>query len=186
MMKVLLARPFPVFVSGNPAPQIFLKKLNPAINKEFQNGMSCYHCLKELDFHEIAGFNPNLAAEDANRTNFCWENDTGTWKAAPVCDDCYWDQADEDDTDTDVEEEGEEEPLPVYSFCKICTNVITEISTHSLTDEELEIEMFSHICDDCIENPSTPPITLQLRNALPSAEQERSPSPSSWSSWSQP
>ena len=153
MMKVRLARPFPAFVSSNLAPQIFLKKLNPYTRKEFQSGMSCHLCFKELEFHEIAGFNPNLAEEDANRTNFCWENDSGTWKAAPVCDDCYWDQADEDDTETETEDEDEEEPLPVYSFCKICTNVITEISPHSLTDEELEVEMYSHICENCMVNP---------------------------------
>lgn len=148
--------------------------------------MSCHLCFKELEFHEIAGYNPNLADEDANRTNFCWNNDSGTWKAAPVCDDCYWDQNSETDTDTDTEEEAEEEPLPIYSFCRECTNVITEISPNDLTDEELEVEMYSHICEDCMVNPSTPPITLsQTQNASPSDEQE-SPSPSSYSSWSQP
>jgi hypothetical protein len=143
--------------------------------------MSCYRCHKELEFDEIAGFNPNLEAEDANRTNFCWENETGTWKAAPICDECYWDQDDDTETETEVEAEAEEEPLPVYSFCKICTNVITEISAVGLTDEELELEMFSHICDDCIVNPSTPPITLQqMQNESPSGGQE-SPPPSPWS-----
>jgi len=142
--------------------------------------MSCHLCFKELEFHEIAGFNPNLAEEDANRTNFCWNNDTGTWKAAPICDDCYWDQNSDTDTDTE-DEEAEEEPLPIYSFCRECSNVITEISPNDLTDEELELEMYSHICEDCMVNPSTPPITLlQTQNASPSDEQE-SPSLSPWS-----
>ena len=120
--------------------------------------MSCHLCFKELEFHEIAGYNPNLADEDANRTNFCWNNDSGTWKAAPVCDDCYWDQNSETDTDTDTDTDTEEE----------------------------EVEMYSHICEDCMVNPSTPPITsLQMQNASPSDEQELQ-SPSSYSSWSQP
>jgi len=163
-------------VSGNLSPQIFLKKLNPTFNKEFQSGrMSCHRCLRELEFHEIAGFNPNLEAEDNQRTNFCWENETGTWKAAPLCDECYWDQDSETDTDT------EEEPLPIYSFCRECNNAIGQISAVDLTDEELELEMYSHICDDCNLNPNTPPITSpQNENASPSGERE-SPSPSPWS-----
>jgi hypothetical protein len=145
--------------------------------------MSCHRCLKELEFNEIAGFNPNLAAEDSQRTNFCWENETGTWKAAPLCDECYWDQGSETDAEDGEEaEEAEEEPLPIYSFCKICTNVITEISAVDLTDEELELEMYSHICDDCNLNPNTPPITSQQNENASPSDGQGSPSPSPWSS----
>ena len=149
--------------------------------------MSCYLCHATLEFHEIAGFNPNLPANDSERTNFCWEDEAGT-KATPICDECYWapdrseepeyeNTDEEEDEDENIEEE--EEPIPIYSFCRICNEVIKEISPIGLTDEELDAEMFTHICYDCIENPVTPPITSH-GNASPSDEQ------AGLSPWSQP
>lgn len=114
--------------------------------------MSCHLCLKELEFHEIAGYNPNLPPYSEDRTNFCWEDEEQT-TTTPICDSCYWDEG---SLDEDAESE-ESEELPVYSFCRECSNPIEQISIVGLNDEEINTEMFGHICDDCIENPSTPP-----------------------------
>ena len=154
--------------------------------------MSCHLCLAQLEFGEIAGFNPNLPAESSERTNFCWEDEAHT-VAAPICDECYYASDRSAEESADIEEEvedtqEEEEPLPIYSFCRICNNIIQEISPIGLTDEELEIEMFTHLCDDCIDNPVTPiqRASTSPENGSPSAEQEHSQSPSSYRSWSQP
>jgi hypothetical protein len=148
--------------------------------------MSCFLCFTVLEFHEIAGFNPTLSENDTERTNFCWEDDSEQ-RAVPICDECYWapDRSDEipelEHSELDENTEEEDEPIPIYSFCCLCHNVIQEISDVGLTDEELDHEMFTHTCNDCLQNPSTPP---------PTSPESESPSDGqaspSWAAWSQP
>lgn len=158
-------------------PSNFLKKIEPRAGKEFQkqkqNKMSCHLCFNELEFHEIAGYNPNLPPFSEDRTNFCWEDEEQT-TTAPICDACYWAEGSEDE---DAESADESEELPVYSFCRECSNPIEQISAVGLNDEELNEEMYGHICDDCNENPSTPPkrSTLQQRSVSPSSLPEWGP-----------
>ena len=81
-------------------PSNFLKKIEPCGRKEFQkqkqNKMSCHLCFNELEFHEIAGYNPDLPPFSEDRTNFCWEDEEQT-TTAPICDACYWAEGSEDE-----------------------------------------------------------------------------------------
>ena len=158
-------------MSGAATPQIFKKKLKPLFFKEFhkqKQKMSCHLCNNELEFHEIAGFNPNLPPYSEDRTNFCWEDEEQT-TTAPICDTCYWDE-DSSDEGNVADDESEEE-LPVYSFCRDCANPIEQISIAGLNDEEINEAMYNNQCEDCLENPSTPPISTLKQSASPSALQ---------------
>jgi hypothetical protein len=66
--------------------------------------MSCHLCYIELEFNEIAGFNPNLPPYSEDRTNFCWEDEEQTI-AAPICDACYWAEGSSDEDDAEDDEE---------------------------------------------------------------------------------
>jgi len=135
--------------------------------------MSCHLCNTELEFHEIAGYNPNLPPYSEDRTNFCWEDEEQT-TTAPICDSCYWDEGsveEDDDTTEDEEDEEEEEELPVYSFCRDCNNPIEQICIDGLDDEEINEAMYNNQCADCLDNPSTPPKSTSRRNGSPSALQ---------------
>jgi hypothetical protein len=137
--------------------------------------MSCHLCHVELEFNEIAGYNPNLPPYSEDRTNFCWEDEEQT-TTAPICDACYWAEGSEDDEAVD---EDEEEELPVYSFCRDCSNPIEQISITGLDDEEINELMFTNICAKCADNPSTPPKSTLQRSGSPSSLQAEQPPPSS-------
>jgi len=136
--------------------------------------MSCHLCSTELEFHEIAGYNPNLPPYSEDRTNFCWEDEEQT-TTAPICDACYWAEGSLDDGN---DADDEEEELPVYSFCRDCSNPIEQISITGLDDEEINEAMYSSQCPDCSENPSTPPKSTSQRSGSPSFLQAVQPSSS--------
>ena len=138
--------------------------------------MSCHLCHVELEFNEIAGYNPNLSPYSEDRTNFCWE-DTEHTITAPSCDACYWAEGSSDDDGNDADDE--EEELPVYSFCRDCSNPIEQISITGLDDEEVNEAMYSNQCVDCAENPSTPPKSTLKRSGSPSSLQAAQEPPSS-------
>ena len=138
--------------------------------------MSCHLCFIELEFHEIAGYNPNLPPYSTQRTNFCWEDEEQTI-TAPICDACYWAEGSSDEDD-EVEDD-EEEELPVYSVCRDCSNPIEQISITGLDDEEVNEAMYGSQCPDCAENPSTPPKSTSQRTGSPSFLQVEQPLPSS-------
>ena len=138
--------------------------------------MSCHLCYVELEFNEIAGYNPNLPSSSEDRTNFCWEDEEQTI-AAPICDACYWAEGSSDEDDE--AEDDEEEELPVYSFCRDCSNPIEQISITGLDDEEVNEAMYGSQCPDCAENPSTPPKSTSQRSVSPSFLQVEQPLPSS-------
>ena len=138
--------------------------------------MSCHLCNIELEFHEIAGFNPNLPTYSTQRTNFCWE-DTEHTITAPICDACYWAEGSSDDDGNDADDE--EEELPVYSFCRDCSNPIEQISISGLDDEEINEAMYNSQCLECAENPSTPPKSTLRRSGSPSSLQAEQEPPSS-------
>jgi hypothetical protein len=129
--------------------------------------MSCHLCNTELEFHEIAGYNPNLPPYSEDRTNFCWEDEEQT-TTAPICDSCYWAEGSVED---ELEDDDEEEELPVYSFCRDCSNPIEQICIDGLDDEEINEAMYNNQCTDCLDNPSTPPKSTSRRNGSPSALQ---------------
>lgn len=129
--------------------------------------MSCHLCNTELEFHEIAGYNPNLPPYSEDRTNFCWEDEEQT-TTAPICDSCYWAEGSVEDESA---EDDEEEELPVYSFCRDCSNPIEQICIDGLDDEEINEAMYNNQCADCLDNPSTPPKSTSRRNGSPSALQ---------------
>jgi len=126
--------------------------------------MSCHLCSTDLEFHEIAGYNPNLPPYSEDRTNFCWEDEEQT-TTAPICDACYWAEGSLDDGN---DADDEEEELPVYSFCRDCSNPIEQISITGLDDEEINEAMYSSQCPDCSENPSTPTKSTSQRSGSPS------------------
>jgi len=130
--------------------------------------MSCHLCNTELEFHEIAGYNPNLPPYSEDRTNFCWEDEEQT-TTAPICDSCYWAEGSVEDELEDDDEEEEEHP--VYSFCRDCSNPIEQICIDGLDDEEINEAMYNNQCADCLDNPSTPPKSTSRRNGSPSALQ---------------
>ena len=129
--------------------------------------MSCHLCNTELEFHEIAGYNPNLPPYSEDRTNFCWEDEEQT-TTAPICDSCYWAEGSVEDQ---LEDDDEEEELPVYSFCRDCSNPIEQICIDGLDDEEINEAMYNNQCADCLHNPSTPPKSTSRRNGSPSSFQ---------------
>ena len=133
--------------------------------------MSCHLCSTELEFHEIAGYNPNLPPYSEDRTNFCWEDEEQT-TTAPICDSCYWAEGSVED---ELEDDDEEEELPVYSFCRDCSNPIEQICIEGLDDEEINEAMYNNQCADCLDNPSTPPKSTSRQNGLPSALQAVQP-----------
>jgi len=126
--------------------------------------MSCHLCHVELEFNEIAGYNPNLPPYSEDRTNFCWEDEEQT-TTAPICDACYWAEGSLDDGN---DADDEEEELPVYSFCRDCSNPIEQISITGLDDEEINEAMYSSQCADCADRPSTPPKSTSQRSGSPS------------------
>jgi len=127
--------------------------------------MSCHLCHVELEFNEIAGYNPNLPPYSEDRTNFCWEDEEQT-TTAPICDACYWAEGSLDDGN---DADDEEEELPVYSFCRDCSNPIEQISISGLDDEEINEAMYSSQCAECADNPSTPPKSTSQRSGSPSS-----------------
>ena len=133
--------------------------------------MSCHLCNTELEFHEIAGYNPNLPPYSEDRTNFCWEDEEQT-TTAPICDSWYWAEGSVED---ELEDDEEEEELPVYSFCRDCNNPIEQICIDGLDDEEINEAMYNNQCADCLDNPSTPPKSTSRRNGSPSALQAVQP-----------
>ena len=133
--------------------------------------MSCHLCNTELEFHEIAGYNPNLPPYSEDRTNFCWEDEEQT-TTAPICDSCYWAEGSVED---ELEDDEEEEELPVYSFCRDCSNPIEQICIDGLDDEEINEAMYNNQCADCVDNPSTPPKSTSRRNGSPSSFQAVQP-----------
>ena len=137
--------------------------------------MSCHLCHVELEFNEIAGYNPNLSPYSEDRTNFCWGDEEQTI-TVPICDACYWAEGSSDDEEA---EDDEEEELPVYSFCRDCSNPIEQISISGLDDEEINEAMYSSQCPDCAENPSTPPKSTSQRSGSPSFLQAEWVPPSS-------
>ena len=140
--------------------------------------MSCHLCSRELEFSEIAGYNPNLDPESDDRTNYTMVNDN----AEPICDDCYWSNPDEEDQEEQYdeeeqqeEEEEEEEEDYATIYCVECGVVIEGISLEDFSDDdEAAAAATSYTCDECIGNkinPSTPEL-----NGSPSYE-EPPPSP---------
>ena len=141
--------------------------------------MSCHLCSRELEFSEIAGYNPNLPVDSEDRTNFTFHNGM----AVPLCDDCYWadDEREtiENEGQEDQEEEEEEQEEEDYStiYCIECGNPIEGISLDDFSDDDEAAEASTnYVCADCAEddrNPSTPP-TREL-NESPSDEEAPPP-----------
>jgi hypothetical protein len=143
--------------------------------------MSCHLCSRELEFSEIAGFNPNLPAESDDRTNYTMINNL----AEPICDNCYWSNPDdaedyiyENEEIEETEEEGEAEEEEDYTaiYCIDCGEVIEGITLEDFSDDdEAAAASTSYKCDECIGinvNPSTPEL-----NESPSDEEPPPPSP---------
>jgi hypothetical protein len=132
--------------------------------------MSCHLCSRELEFSEIAGYNPNLPLESDDRTNYTMVNDI----AEPICDDCYWSNEDDEEEDQDEgeEEEEEEEEDEDYAtiYCVECGVVIENISLEDFSDDdEAAAAATSYMCNECNGskmNPSTPEL-----NGSPSYEE---------------
>jgi hypothetical protein len=137
--------------------------------------MSCHLCSRELEFSEIAGFNPNLPLESDDRTNYTMVGDI----AEPICDDCYWSNEDEEDQEEqydaeEQEEEEQEEEDYATIYCVECGVVIEGISLEDFSDDEAAAASTSYMCDECIGSKMDP--TTPELNGSPSYE-ESPPSP---------
>jgi hypothetical protein len=148
--------------------------------------MSCHLCQKELEFSEIAGFNPNCLENDSNRTNFCWVDEAHT-RAAAICDDCYYNNEEDIDQDENFEEEeqeegeegeeGEEEDYDYDAiYCIACGTKIEDLDLVNMTDDEFAEASTTFKCTECALMEETP-VTPELNESPSDEEEEQPPSP---------
>jgi len=149
--------------------------------------MSCHLCQSELEFSEIAGFNPNCLQNDSNRTNFCWVDEAQT-VAAAICDNCYYSNDQDEDQDQDQdhnledeeEEEEEEEEEDDYDYdaiyCIACGTKIEDLDLENMTDDEFAEASTTFICTEC-ELIEQEPVTPELNESPSDEEEEQPPSP---------
>ena len=146
--------------------------------------MSCHLCSRDLEFSEIAGYNPNLDPESDDRTNYTMINDV----AVPVCDDCYWSNPDEEDdnqyyeNDEEIPEQEDTEEDEDYAtiYCVECGVVIEGISLEDFSDDdEAAAAATSYKCTECANCEQTPS-TPELNESPSDEEAPPSPEPSSY------